>query len=162
MVASTALDAPTVAIRAMRADDADALVRFHAGLSPDTVYLWFFSVHPELSDAEVDRFTHVDHRDREALVAVADGEIVGVARLDRCATETEAEVAFVIADAWQGKGLGTRLFHALAARGRELGVQRFVAETLPQNRRMLALFSHAGLPVSTSMACGVVTVSLEL
>jgi RimJ/RimL family protein N-acetyltransferase len=151
-----------VRLHAMRGDDADALLRFHHQLSPETTFLRFFSVHPGLSSQELDRFTHVDHRDREAIVATVDEEIVGVARFDRLPGSGDAEAAFVIADVWQGEGLGTALFHRLAARARELGVERFTAEVLPHNRRMLNLFHHSGLPVTARLRDGTVHVVLDL
>ena len=139
-------DGTTVDIEPMRASDVDRLDQFHHTLSGETIRLRFFGVHPALSDQELHRFTHVDHVDREALVAVHDGEIVGVARFDRLRDGgDEAEVAFVVADAWQGRGLGTVLFERLAARARQLGVRRFVADTLFLNRRMLAVFRATGL-----------------
>ena len=140
------LDGTTVDIEPMRASDVDRLDQFHHTLSGETIRLRFFGVHPDLSDQELHRFTHVDHVDREALVAVHEGEIVGVARFDRLSDGgDEAEVAFVVADAWQGRGLGTVLFERLAARARQLGVRRFVADTLFHNRRMLAVFRATGL-----------------
>ena len=146
----------------MRAGDSTGLVRFHEALSPETAYLRFFSVHPHLSDPEVHRFTNVDHRNREAIVATAGDEIVAVARFDRVDDSDEAEVAFVVTDSWQELGLGSALFQSLADRAREVGITRVVAETLPQNRRMLAVFQHAGLPVRTEMRDGVVHAILEL
>jgi RimJ/RimL family protein N-acetyltransferase len=158
----TLADGAVVELHPMRSDDAGSLLRFHHGLSPESIYLRFFGVHPELTEKELYRFTHVDHRDREALVAVVEGEIVGVARFDRLEHDDEAEVALVIADSWQGRGLGSVLFDRLTDRARRLGVIRFVAETLPQNRRMLAVFQHSGLPVETRFDGGVIHVTIEL
>ena len=156
-------DGATVDIGPMRAGHAERLDHFHHTLSSETIRLRFFGVHPDLSDQELHRFTHVDHVNREALVAVHGGEIVGVARLDRLSDGgDEAEVAFVVADAWQGRGLGTVLFEQLAARARELGVSRFVADTLFHNRRMLAVFRATGLPHAERIQGGVVHVVLEL
>jgi len=155
-------DGTPVLLRPMDAGDAARLVRFHEALAPETTYLRFFSVHPHLSDPEVHRFTHVDHRDREAIVALAADEIVAVARFDRIPEGEDAEVAFVVADAWQELGLGTALFRQLADRARAVGVRRFTAETLPHNRRMLNVFLHAGLPVQTTMQDGVVHADIEL
>jgi len=149
-------------VRPMEADDRDRLVRFHHRLSDETTYLRFFTVHPELHPDELERFTHVDHRSREAIVAVVDDEIAGVARFDRLGDDRDAEVAFVVADDMQGRGLGAALFQQLANRARELGVRRFVAETLPQNHRMLSVFRHAGLPATTRFDGGVVNVTLDL
>ena len=156
-------DGATVDIEPMRAGDAERLDHFHHTLSSETIRLRFFGVHPDLSDHELHRFTHVDHVNREALVAVHSGEIVGVARLDRLSGGGhEAEVAFVVADAWQGRGLGTVLFERLAARARQLGIRRFVADTLLVNRRMLAVFRATGLPVAERFEGSVVHVVLEL
>lgn len=151
-----------IMLRAMREDDAEGLVRFHHRLSAETTYLRFFSPHPELSVREVDRFTHVDHLDREAFVVVADGEIVGVGRLERLADPCSAEVAFAVDDSWQGRGVGRVLFEALARRAQEVGVTRFVAETLAHNRRMLNLFRSVDRPVTTSFADGNVRVEIDL
>jgi RimJ/RimL family protein N-acetyltransferase len=155
-------DGTVAVVVPMRGEDADRLLRFHHRLSSETTYLRFFSYHPELSDAEVRRFTEVDHCEREALIALVDDEIVGVARFDRLQAGSEAEVAFVVADAWQGRGLGTALFDLLAERARRLGVMRFVAETLPHNHRMLAVFQHAGRPHRELFSAGVVHVRVDL
>jgi GNAT superfamily N-acetyltransferase len=155
-------DGSAVRLRPMAAEDAPGLVRFHEALSSETVYLRFFSVHPHLSGPEVHRFTHVDHRDREAIVAIAGDEIVAVARFDRLPDRDEAEVAFVVADRWQGLGLGSALLARLADMARAAGVTRFSAETLPHNRRMLAVFRRSGLPMRTTLEDGVVHAVLDL
>jgi GNAT superfamily N-acetyltransferase len=155
-------DGTEVGLHAMHADDAASLLRFHGTLSPETTYLRFFTPHPELSDDELHRFTHVDHHDREAIVATADEQIIAVARFDRLDDHAYAEVAFVVADAWQGRGLGTALFERLAERARRVGIRRFVAETLPQNRPMLSVFHHAGLPVTSRFRDGVVHLVIDL
>ena len=155
-------DGTAVHIEPMHRTDAGRLETFHHTLSPETTRLRFFYLHPQLSEQEVQRFTHVDHEDREALVAVHDGEIIGVARFDRLEDSAEAEIAFVVADAWQGRGLGSLLFRRLATRAVEVGVRRLVADTLFRNRRMLAVFRHAGLPYVESMDGDVVRIVLEL
>jgi GNAT superfamily N-acetyltransferase len=156
-------DGTVVTIEPMHRTDTLRLEDFHSTLSPETTRLRFFHLHPELSEREIHRFTHVDHEDREALVAVHDGRIIGVARFDRLGDgSSEAEVAFVVADAWQGRGLGSVLFRRLAARAGELGVRQLVAETLFRNRRMLAVFRHSGLPCAETLEGDVVRVTLDL
>jgi GNAT superfamily N-acetyltransferase len=165
-------DGTVVRLRPMDDGDGDRLVRFHDRLSADTQYLRFFSGHPHLTAAEVLRFTHVDHRRREAVVAEVEaeaggsgeaGEIVAVARMDVLDGGREAEVAFVVADELQGRGLGGVLLRWLVARAAELGVERLVAETLLRNRAMLAVFHHAGLPVTSQLETGgVVRVTLTV
>ncbi len=89
------------------------------------------------------------------------GEIVAVARFDRVTSRT-AEVAFVVADAWQHRGIGAALFTGLAGRAQELGIDQLVADTLAGNRAMRAVFRHAGHAVDEQLASGVVTVTIEL
>jgi len=143
-------DGGSVHIRPIRPSDAPALDTFHRRLSPEAARRRFFGVKPTLSPAEIDRFTHVDHVSRVALVADLGDALVGVARYDRDPDEhTDAEVAFVVLDADQGRGIGTVLLEHLAAAGRERGISRFVAETLPENRAMLSVFQSAGFEERT-------------
>ncbi len=143
-------DGRVVQVRPIDSSDATRLVRFHESLSPETTRLRFFAIHPYLTDREVARFTTVDHHDREALVALVDDELIGIARYDRSPDTDEAEVALVVADAWQGTGVGSLLLEHLAARARSEGLTRFVADTLTENRRMQRVFVDSGLaPVRT-------------
>jgi RimJ/RimL family protein N-acetyltransferase len=155
-------DGSVVVLLPMAPEEAERLVRFHHRLSAETTRRRFFSVHPELSPAELERFTNVDHVDREAFIAVGDGEIVGVGRFDRIGDRDTAEVAFVVVDTWQGRGVGSALFAHLIERARELEICRFVAETLPENGAMLAVFRHAGLPITERLTGGVVEVAIDL
>ncbi len=156
------VDGGTAHVRPILPTDAGALVRFHAGLSADAVYHRFFSVKPALTDAEVERFTTVDHVDRVAFVAELRGELLGVARYDRIPGSDDAEVAFVVGDRHQGRGIGTVLLENLAAAARERGITRFLAETLADNGRMLDVFRHAGFDERTHMGDGVVQVELTI
>ena len=137
-------DENSARVRVIGADDGDALRAFHARLSPESIVLRFFGPHPRLSDAEVERFTHVDGVDRVALVAERASEIVAVARYDRAPGTDEAEVAFVVNDAFQGQGLGTVLLREVANAARRHGIQWLIADTLSENFRMLNVFRHAG------------------
>jgi GNAT superfamily N-acetyltransferase len=139
MVSRVNLALPDVCVRPMAADDAARLVAFHARLSAESIRNRFFGVHPELSDAEVEHFTDVDGRARVAFVATEGDAIVGVGRLERLPGTTDAEVAFVVTDDHQGRGLGTRLLERLEIAARPLGVTHFVADTLFSNTAMLHL-----------------------
>lgn len=83
-------DGATLHIRPIRPADVGALVAFHAELSPETVHCRFFGAHPRLSEAEAERFTEVDHRDRFALVAIVDDVLAGVARYERSSWHRQA------------------------------------------------------------------------
>ncbi len=154
-------DGRTVRIRPINADDGERLAAFHRSLSDETVYFRFFAPYPELTERDVRRFTHVDHVDRVALVATVGGELVGVGRYDRV-DDRDAEVAFVVRDDHQGRGLGSVLLEHLAAAARERGVRRFVAEVLPSNRRMLATFEEAGYHPAHRLEDGVVMLSFDI
>jgi len=156
------LDGTTVHIRPISPSDRDALVHFHEGLTSETTRMRFFLFHPHLTPDELERFTHVNHDDREALVALHGGDIVAVARFDRTPGTDDAEAAFVTADAWQGIGLGTQLLEQLADRARAEGVTRFSADTLGENHRMLGVFRRSGLMVDSDTHAGVVHVVLDL
>ena len=140
-------------------DDTGALERVSA--RDESIYLRFFAPLRELSDRDVHRFTHVDHHDRVALVATLDGEIIGIGRYDRI-DPASAEVAFNISDHFQGKGIGSVMLEHLAAIAQEMGITRFVAEVLPQNRKMLTVFKDAGYEVTHHIEDGVVEVSFDI
>ena len=148
-------------IRPIGPGDADALVRFHAGLSPETQRRRFLVYHPVLAAGEVEWFTHVDHRRREALVAESGGDIVGVARYDRFGGDC-AEVAIVVADDWQRLGIGTSLLRGLADRAREEGVRAFVADTLPENAGVGRLLAVVGAVGDRVVEDGVASLRIEL
>ncbi len=154
-------DGTVASLRPIRPDDGDALQRFHNAQSDESIYLRFFAPLRRLSDADVTRFTHVDYTDRVALVVTMRGEIIGVGRFDRLDGRS-AEVAFNISDHFQGKGIGSVLLEHLAAIARDLGIGRFVAEVLPQNRKMLAVFSDAGYEVTRRVEDGVVEVGFDI
>jgi RimJ/RimL family protein N-acetyltransferase len=130
-------------------DDAAALRRFHRGLSDRTVYQRFFAPLPELSEAQAHYFTHVDGERRVALVALDPkhpGDIVAVVRFDRDPGTDRAEYAAVVADRWQGRGLGLGMTRRLIDAARRRGVHTLYALVLPGNARMFNLLRDLGLP----------------
>ena len=156
------VDGTEVRVRPIGPDDEVALRAFHDSLSPSTVYLRFFSLHPHLSDREVDRFTHVDYHDRLALVVEEAGHMIGVGRFDRLVPTDDAEVAFVVADAHQHHGIGHLLLDHLVVAARARGVRRFVADTLAGNSAMLGVFLHSGFDVVVAENRGTVHVSFPI
>jgi GNAT superfamily N-acetyltransferase len=152
----------TVHLRPIRPDDAGGLIAFHSRLSPRTVYMRFFTFHPVLTTREVERFTQVDYVDRLALVVEAAGRIVGVGRYDRLAGTDEAEVAFIVDDEYQHRGLGTLLADELARAAWTQGITVFVADTLAENSGMLEVFHGIGFPVKSSFDEGVVRIRFPI
>lgn len=148
-------------VRPIEPGDAPRLQAFHARLSDQSVYYRYFGPKPTLSAEELVRLTTVDYRTRMAFVGLLRGEIVGVARYEGI-DETTAEVAFVVRDDLQGRGIGSILLEHLAAAARERGITRFVAETLPMNQRMIATFRESGFDVDARRTEDVVDVSFRI
>lgn len=146
--------------------DAEPLRRFWSCLSPETRYRRFMIPLASLEVAHLKRLLDVDHRDREAIVAVVEGEIVGVARYARRDSRAGAAgLAVVVADAWQRRGVATCMLSALAEQARRAGIVCFEVMTLADNPAALGLlrrlrpatrlaFSHGTLSGSVSIGGG--------
>jgi acyl-CoA synthetase (NDP forming)/RimJ/RimL family protein N-acetyltransferase len=157
-----AADGGTVHLRPIRPDDAEGLVGIMDRSSEQTRYYRFFGPMKRLSDRDLHRFTHVDHDSRVAFVLVLGDALIGVGRYDRYPGTDDAEVAFLIEDAHQGRGLGSVLLEHLAAAARERGIQNFVAEVLAQNNRMVRVFLDAGYTPERSYEDGVVHLTFPI
>ncbi len=155
-------DGSAARIRPICAEDAPLVTDLHGRLSPESVRLRFFVPHPELSEEEVRRLVGHCEPDRMALVAERSGSLIAIAQYDRLPGEEEAEVAFLVDDAFQGLGLGTLLLEHLAGIARENGIRRFVAETLWENRAMLDVFLHAGFAPQVTHERSEVLVILDI
>ncbi|MEZ5408668.1 MAG: GNAT family N-acetyltransferase [Acidimicrobiales bacterium] len=154
-------DGTTAHIRPISPGDGPALQAFHLALSDQSRYMRFFTAKPRLSDAMIEHFTTVDYHNHLTLVAEMGGRLAAVASYEREGDQSDqAEVAFVVADEYQGRGLGTVLLEHLAADARERGITRFTAETLATNRQMLGVFRTAGFAEHTHLEHGVVGVEL--
>ncbi|MBB5872356.1 acyl-CoA synthetase (NDP forming)/GNAT superfamily N-acetyltransferase [Allocatelliglobosispora scoriae] len=156
-------DGSTVHMRQIEPSDADAIVAMHGRFSDRTRYLRYFSPYPRIPQRDLDRFVTVDHADREALIIEVGDEIIAVGRYERLGPDSEeAEVAFVVADAHQGRGIGSVLLEHLAAAAGPAGIKRFVAEVLPVNGTMVRVFSDAGYQVTREYADGVVHLTFPI
>lgn len=155
-------DGGTMHLRPIRPGDRGLVEAFHARQSPESIYYRYFSPRPVLSEADLDRLTRVDHLDRMAFIGLIGTEMVGVARYDRYPTTQTAEVAFFTDENQRGRGVATILLEYLAAAAREAGLSGFVAQVLPENRRMLSVFTRAGFEVQTRFADGIIEVDLGI
>ena len=154
-------DGTTVHVRPVGPQDAGAVRAFLAGLSEESRYLRFFG-YPDLEQA-VRWAVDCDGVRRFGLVAVAGvaGQVIAHGAWQRERDHPErAEVAMAIADAWQGRGLGTILLGQLAEAAERAGVTQFVAEMLPQNHRMVQVFRDSGFPVTLRALPGVLLAEL--
>lgn len=147
-------DGRVAGIRPILPDDATKFVEFYDRVSPESKYFRFFAPYPKLSELDIKRFTEVDHHKRVAFVMTYHDEIIAVGRYDGI-SDDEAEVAFLVEDAHQGRGIGQLLLEHLAQAGRERGFQHFTAEVLPENVRMLQVFREMGYTISGTLEDGV-------
>ncbi|WP_369253240.1 bifunctional acetate--CoA ligase family protein/GNAT family N-acetyltransferase [Geodermatophilus amargosae] len=157
-----AADGGTVHLRPICPEDAEGLTGLMDRSSEQTRYYRFFGPMKRLSARDLHRFTHVDHTDRVAFVLLLGEQLIGVGRYDRYPDTTDAEVAFLIEDAHQGRGLGSVLLEHLSAAARERGITNFVAEVLAQNSRMVRVFLDAGYSPSRSYEDGVVHLTFPI
>jgi RimJ/RimL family protein N-acetyltransferase len=159
-------DGSSANLRPIRADDEDMMLALFYRFSPRTVYLRFHHVVKEMSREDVRRFCTVDCDNSFALVAtvVSDGEerIIAVGRYARLPGTNTAEVAFVVEDPYQGKGLGTHLLHHLAVIARERGINVFEAEVLAQNQDMLRVLKNSGYHMVQELESGVYRAMLDI
>ncbi|MER5205763.1 GNAT family N-acetyltransferase [Streptomyces sp. NPDC002825] len=163
-------DGGTARIRPITADDADRLVSFYEQVSDESKYYRFFAPYPRLSAKDVHRFTHHDFVDRVGLAATVGGEFIATVRYDRInahgmpasAPADEAEVAFLVQDAHQGRGVASALLEHIAAVARERDIRRFAAEVLPANTKMIKVFTDAGYTQKRSFEDGSVRLHLDL
>ena len=138
-------DGTTVHVRPVRADDGPAVHKFLEALSAESIGLRFFGT-PNL-DWATSWSVDVDYADRFALVAEGGNPHAilahaAYARIDA----NRAEVAFMVADQWQGRGISTILLAHLAETAQQHGISTFIAEVLPQNHRMIDVFRESGFP----------------
>jgi GNAT superfamily N-acetyltransferase len=162
-------DGRSLIIRAIRPDDKGLLIDALSKISPQSLYLRLFSGKRQFSDDELKQMTVVDFVNVIALVAVLDkggvDQIVGGGRYIRIESSgpgQSAELAFLIDDAHQGLGIGSRLFRHLVVIARDSGITQFEAEVLPSNVRMLSLFTRSGLPVAMTTMRDSVHVRIKL
>ena len=136
-------DGAMVTLRPIRPEDETELTTFYARLSPETAYQRFFAVMARLPPAWARVLANVDYEKRMAIVAAdPQGQLIAVARYDYDEATKEAEIALVVQDRWQGRGLGTILMTELLSYAEAKGIRRFRAYVLAENRRMLDLLAR--------------------
>jgi GNAT superfamily N-acetyltransferase len=160
-------DGTPVRIRAMRSDDKERLRSGFARLSPKSIYQRFFQTVKALTPNELRNLTELDFHDRAALALTTDDggdeRFIGVARFARIASGSErAEMALVVADAYQHRGAGSLLVGHLLSIARALGVRELLALVLEDNDEMLELLRSCDLPLTHELDHGIRRVVLTL
>ncbi len=154
-------DGSTMRLRPPVRDDAGAVLAFFRKLSDRSLYLRFHG-HLDVEERVVEPMLDPDWHERGSLIGTHGSEVVALAQYVRLRDRRSAEAAFAVADAYQGRGIGSRLLEELARAASGSGIEQFVAEVMPDNAQMLRVFSDAGFAQARSLESGVVEVRLEL
>ena len=165
----TLKDGTPVTIRAIRKDDKESIHNAFRALDRDGVYRRFFAPKQDLTDPELEQVTDVDFSRVVALVATvsrADGEeiVIGDGRYvaDKDGKPGRAELGFLIAELYRGRGIATLLLRHLERIAHHAGLSAFEADVLAYNAPMLAVFEHSGLPISRRREGNSIHVTLSL
>jgi RimJ/RimL family protein N-acetyltransferase len=153
-------DGSTLRLRAPAPEDLEDIKAFYDGLSPESRYMRFHGF--GRTDMAARDYAEAGGVDRVALIGCHGGCVVAAAGYDRSRERSAAEVAFAVADDFQGRGTATRMLEQLAAIAAAQGIDRFDAEVMAANRAMLGVFEGAGFAVRRKGASGEVTVALDI
>ena len=157
-------DGNEVTIRGMRADDKERLVNAFLHLQPQTIRTRFFYSKKALSEDDLrwlDEMGQGNHVGLVATVPSEGGELI-IGEGSYAALGRTAELGFTVAEAWQRRGIASRLLQHLASIARDKGVGEFEAYVLPENEPMLAVFRRSGLPTTIRFADSLMHVTLAL
>jgi acetate---CoA ligase (ADP-forming) len=155
-------DGTTAQVRPVEPSDAAGIAELYGRVSRETIYFRYFSARPKVPPEEIEQLVHPDGADVVVLVTVRHDQILGIAQYYRDPGKDEAEVAFMVDDAFQGHGIGTVMLEHLADQAGHHGIRRFIADTLAENHKMLRVFSEAGFVQQYSRRHEVIRVVLEI
>jgi RimJ/RimL family protein N-acetyltransferase len=153
-------DGTSVHIRLIRPEDEQALIGLSVRLSPQSVYQRFFTALPELTRDMARSLSNVNYTDRLALVVEIGTELIGVARYERTSDPEVVELAMVLIDEWQNRGLGRVLLREIMRSAERNCIHRFRADVLAENRRMLRLLATEGSVYDRKTEAGVTSLYL--
>jgi len=152
-----------VFLRPIKSDDGKRLKAFFYTLSPETVYHRFLTPIKEVTDEQVRPFVEIDYDNHMALAALdgLEGRILGVARYYKKGPD-EADIAVVVTDQWQGKGIGTLLIKKLCDWGKSQGIRVFNSVVDPENLRLLKFARSLGFRASTRFVEGTLQIVCKI
>jgi acyl-CoA synthetase (NDP forming)/GNAT superfamily N-acetyltransferase len=155
-------DGTTIEIRQATSGDFGAIKALHEAMSSDNAYMRFFNLSRMAAENEARRVCREPDPRHAALLALLDGEVIGVATYEVAGGSGSAEVAFAVADHMHNRGVGTLLLEHLVSLAKSRGLRAFTAQTLAENAAMLKVFSDAGLPVRRHSSDGIAELTFPL
>ncbi|MFH1676630.1 MAG: GNAT family N-acetyltransferase, partial [bacterium] len=158
-------DGTLINYRAVHPTDMEAVKGLFYTLSQESVYLRFMSRMKRISQEQIQDFVLIDHRNEVSIVGTvpeAHGEdIIAIGGYFLDPKTNRAEVAFLVRDDWQGKGIGSYLLKHLTTIARRNGIAGFTAETLLENKAMQRVFYRSGLKVKSKLEGGVYAFKMD-
>jgi len=162
----TLKDGTEIFFRPVKPTDEEALSEMLYSLSEESVHTRYFMYTKQFPHSSVQRLTNIDYQNDLAIVGVvpspAGEDVVAIAQYFLDPKTQVAEVAFIVQDDWQRRGMGTFLMNYLVEIARRRKVERFTASVLPVNKPMLAVFENSGLPIQTDFDGDSYSVELDL
>jgi acyl-CoA hydrolase/RimJ/RimL family protein N-acetyltransferase len=162
----TLRDGTQIFFRPVKPTDESALSEMLYSLSEESVRKRYMTRTVAFPHKDVQQLTNIDYKNDLAVVGVVPGvggeEIVAIGQYFTEPKHGRAEVAFIVHDEWQQKGMGTLLLNFLSEMAKKRGVKRFHAKVLPENKAMLAVFHNSGYKVNTEFDGEVYDVTYDL
>lgn len=155
-------DGTTAHLRTICVEDTAKLQKFHTKQSPTSIYMRFFTYKSKLSNKELKHFTKIDYENRVVLIVTVAAEIVGFAVYNRIKNTTKADIAFQIADQHQRRGISTVLLEHLVYIAKNNQIEQFVADMLPNNKKMFSVFENFGYSLQTFVKEETIQVTFNL
>ena len=156
-------DGGVARFRPIKPKDAEQLHKFFIRVSPESRYFRFLQAKEDLTSKELKHFTTLDYSNRMAFVVLHENILIGVGRYDRDRVDPDnAEVAFLVQDDQQGRGIGSQLLQLLTSYARYQGISRFQAYVLSSNIQMLRVFRNSGYRLERTLEEGVYTVTFPV
>lgn len=156
-------DGGVARFRPIKPKDTNRLRDFFGRTGPESRYFRFFRSRKDLSRKELEHFVKIDYQNRMAIVALHEDQIVGLGGYERSGDDPEiAEIAFLVQDDHQGRGIGTQLLQLLTRYSRRRGITRFRAFVLPNNVQMLRVFRNSGYRLERSLDDGIYSVTFPV
>jgi acyl-CoA hydrolase/GNAT superfamily N-acetyltransferase len=159
------IDGAKIFFRPIKPTDEAMEREFFYSLSDETVYYRFFNLIKAMPHEKIQPFVNIDYREEMALVGLlgepGDEEIIAIGRFRIDPADNMAEVAFVVRDDWQNRGIGAYLMQKLIEIAREKGIDGFKAEVLAANKKMLHVFHKCGFPVHSKLEEGAYSIRID-
>jgi len=155
-----------VRFRAIKPSDEDEMRRLFYRFSDQAVYYRYFSPIKAMPHKKMQEYVNVDYRRIMSIVGVIDDagreRIIAEARFVRAQDRPWADTAFIVDEAFQGKGIASFLFSLLVQHAREEGIEVFTADVLAGNKAMLRVYEKAGFPIKAVLESGVYELTIPL